>query len=83
MYQVHGAMSAAQHAFHCRNHHADYGVCHKAVVNPVPGEPDHQKKVARRQDLARGWTGARGGNGERGKNDSHGAVWPAGHRWNQ
>lgn len=75
-------MSAAQQAFYRRNHHADDSVSDKAVVNPVPGEPDHHENVARRQDFARAWKGAQGRNGTQGKNDSHGALWPAGHGWN-
>ena len=66
-------MSAAQQAFHRRYHHADHSVGDEAVVNPVPGEADHQENVARAQDFAHA-AGVQGGNGAPGRNDSHGAL---------
>ena len=41
-----GERSAAHQAFQRRNHDAYDGVGQKAVVNPVPGKPDHQANVA-------------------------------------
>ena len=82
---VHPAtLSAAQQAFHGCNHHADDSVCDESIVNPVPGEPEHQENVPRGWDLAAGgWIGTYVENLGQGKKDSHGAVWPAGYRWNQ
>ena len=82
MSQVRVAISAAQQAFHGRNHHADDCVGHKSIVNPIPGESHHQENVLRGQDLATSRTRTSGKNPRHGKNDSHGALWRSNHSWN-
>ena len=44
--------SAAKQAFHSRNQDAYDGVSQKTVMNPVPGKPEHQEKVAWIQNVA-------------------------------
>ena len=58
------AVSAAQQAFDGGDHYAGDGMHKEAVVNPVPGEPDHQEQIAGRQDLVCGQTRSRRGNGQ-------------------
>jgi hypothetical protein len=69
--------SAAHQAFDCRNQYADDSVAYEAVMNPVPGKPDHQENIADGLNIALGQ------NRPHDKNDSHGAVCPADREWNQ